>query len=241
MAGRLRIGTSGFHYRHWRGVFYPPDCPARRWLDHYVDHFDTVELNSTFYRLPASRVVDEWRSRARGDFLFAVKCSRYISHMKRLRAPRTHLQRFLRRVSRLGTHLGPILVQLPPGWNADVPRLDAFLAAAPRNRRFAVEVRDPSWLTPTLFEVLRAHGAALCIHDLLPDHPRVLTSDWTYLRFHGPTRAYSGSYPHQRLVAEGRRIQEWLARGVDVYAYFNNDASGHAVANAKALRRYAAV
>ena len=236
MRGRLRVGTSGFHYRHWRGVFYPKDVPTEKWLRYYARHFDTVEINNTFYRLPEIETFDTWRAEAPADFCFALKFSRYGSHMKRLRAPRAPIERFLERARRLERHLGPILVQLPPSWRADPGRLAGFLEAAPSRQRFAIEFRDPSWLCAPIYELLRKHGAALCIHDLLENHPCEITAGWVYLRFHGDR--YRDCYSPQALGAHARRIRRWLAAGLDVYAYFNNDAEGYAVANAGDLRRY---
>jgi uncharacterized protein YecE (DUF72 family) len=234
--GELRIGTSGYQYRHWRGDFYPNDLPQRCWFDHYAKQFDTVEINNTFYRLPDPEVFDRWRDRAPPGFRFALKYSRYGSHLKHLADPAEALERFVERAERLRSALGPVLVQLPPHWKADPERLDAFLGAAPRRRRWAVEMRDPSWLVDEVYDVLGRHGAALVIHDWLDHHPVRLTSDWAYLRFHG--RNHAGSYSHQALSAQARRIAAWLDAGHDVYAYFNNDLGGHAPRNARALRRY---
>jgi uncharacterized protein YecE (DUF72 family) len=233
-SGRLRVGTSGWQYRHWRGVFYPPDLPVARWLDYYAARFDTVEVNNTFYHLPEPSAFDAWRARAPRGFCYALKFSRFATHLKRLREPAEPIARFLAGARRLGPCLGPILVQLPPRWRADPARLDAFLAAAPRGRRWAVEFRDPRWLVPDVYAVLRRHRAALCVHDLLPDHPRERTARWTYLRFHGV--AYGGAYAPARLRAEAVRIRRDLAAGIDVYAYFNNDVGGYAVTDALALR-----
>jgi uncharacterized protein YecE (DUF72 family) len=232
--GELRIGTSGFDYAHWRGVLYPPGLPRRLWLERYAQVFDTVEIDSTFYRLPAAAVFDRWRERAPAGFRYALKLSRYATHMRKLQRPRATLRRFLVRAERLGPRLGPILVQLPPRWRADPARLDAFLRAAPRRRRWAVELRDPGWLRDDVLGVLRRHGAALCIHDALEHHPRALTARWTYLRFHGAP----GGYSPQRLGSIARWIRARLAQGVDVWACFNNDAGGAAVRDALALRRY---
>jgi uncharacterized protein YecE (DUF72 family) len=234
--GRLRVGTSGYDYPHWRGVFYPPDTPRRAWFAHYAGRFDTVELDSTFYGLPSEATVEAWKARAPRGFRYAAKFSRYGTHRKKLRDPAATIETFLERLAPLGSALGPILVQLPPRWRADPGRLDAFLAAAPRRRRWAVEVRDPSWLCDAVFDVLAAHGAALCLHDLLPRHPQVLTTSWTYLRFHGARDA--GGYRPQALAAAARRVRGWLAGGHDVYAFFNNDAQGRAPANALDLARY---
>lgn len=234
--GHLSVGASGYQYDHWRKVFYPDDLPKSRWLEHYARHFDTVEINNTFYNVPSAKTFDGWRDIAPEGFTFVLKFSRYGTHMKKLKDPEDTIALFFERAERLGDALGPILVQLPPNWRADPGRLDAFLDAAPDRCRWAVEVRAPSWLREDIYDVLRAHNAALCIHDLIEDHPRVVTADWMYLRFHGA--GDGGSYPHQALAAAARRIAQDLDRGRDVYAFFNNDARGYAVANAADLDRY---
>lgn len=234
--GELRVGTSGYQYDHWRGRFYPPDLRKSRWFAFYAAHFDTVELNSTFYRLPGPHVFDAWRAAAPPGFLYALKFSRYGTHRKRLRDPRQPIRLFLERARRLKSCLGPVLVQLPPRWHLNYGRLAEFVAQLPRHRRWVIEFRDPSWLCEPVFTLLAKHGVALCVHDMLPDHPRRLTADFTYVRFHG--RRYSGNYAAQALAAQARRIRAYLADGIDVYAYFNNDAEGFAVRNALDLRRY---
>jgi len=234
--GRLRIGTSGWQYDHWRGVFYPPSLPKACWFDYYARRFDNVEVNNTFYRLPEPAVFDAWREQAPAGFLYSLKLNRYLTHVRRLRDPRAPLARFLKAARGLKRHLGPVLVQLPPAWRADPARLDAFLRAAPRPPRWAVEFRDPSWLQADVFALLRRHRAALVLHDKLPRHPLEVTSDFVYRRFHG--EAYGGCYSAQALVAEAARIRAWLARGLDVFVYFNNDRDGHAVSNAATLDRY---
>ena len=234
--GRVRIGTSGYQYDHWRGRLYPRDLPRREWLAHYASRFDTVEINNTFYRLPEAGTFTAWRRQVPAGFCFALKFNRYGSHMKRLREPVATIGRFFERAEALGPMLGPVLLQLPPRWHADPERLDAFLAASPRRVRWAVEFRDPSWLAEPVYAVLRRHRAALCIHDLLDDHPAHVTARFVYLRYHGPASRLR--YPRQRLVADARRIRDWAAGRLDVYAYFNNDAGGHAVQDALDLRRY---
>jgi len=233
--GRLRIGTSGYQYAHWKARFYPVDLPKKEWLAFYATHFDTVEINATFYRLPASGTFDRWSQVAPTDFVYALKFSRYGSHMKHLKDPEETIGRFLEVGERLGVSLGPILVQLPPHWRVDAPRLRAFLGAAPRRHRWAFEFRDPTWLCDDVFEVLRDHGAALCIHDLLPDHPVASTADWVYIRFHG--HVPGGRYGAHLLMLAVRVIERFLGEGRDVYAYFNNDRQGYAVLDALELGR----
>jgi uncharacterized protein YecE (DUF72 family) len=238
--GAVRIGCSGFSYKDWRGVVYPADAPARTWFGHYAERFDTVELNTTFYRLPEATTVEAWEAQAPPGFLYAAKVGRFGTHRKKLLDPEPWLARHLDRIERLGAHLGPNLLQLPPRWRRDAARLDEFLAAAPRRIRWAVELRDPSWLHDEVYEVLERHGAALCVHDLLPDHPWLLTTDWTYLRFHGPhplREPYHGAYGSRRLGPVAETVRAWAAEGVDVYAYFNNDWHGNAVRDATWLRR----
>ena len=218
---------------------YPSSLPARRWFEHYAGLFDTVELNTTFYRLPSADTVDEWVTQAPPDFVYAVKLGQYGTHRKKLKDPADWLPHHVERVDALGAAAGPTLVQLPPHWHRDPERLDRFLEVAPRRHRWAVEVRDPSWLHDDVYEVLARHHAALCHHDLLPDHPWEPTTDWAYVRFHGPHAAdesYAGRYTGRRLWRVADRLVALLEDGHDVYAYFNNDIGGAAVADATWLR-----
>lgn len=233
--GELRIGTSGYQYDHWKGVLYPPEVPKREWLGHYAQRFDTVEINNTFYRLPGPAAFDGWRERAPRGFLYALKFSRFGSHLKKLTDPHNSIGRFVEMAERLGPCLGPILVQLPPRWGINLERLEAFLDVAPRRIRWAFEFRDGSWLGEPTFELLGRYAAGLCIHDMVPQHPWRLTAGWTYLRYHGVR--YAGSYTSEALAEEAGRIRRCLSEGLDVYAYFNNDIGGHAVWNALDLRR----
>jgi uncharacterized protein YecE (DUF72 family) len=236
--GEVRIGTSGYAYDHWRGVLYPSGLPRDRWLARYAECFDTVELNGTFYGLPAQDAVRRWRQQVPARFLFAAKMSRYGTHLKRLREPAGWLDRFLEAMEPLGSQLGPILIQLPPRWRRDVGRLLDLLAALPRGRRFTMEFRDPDWFHESVSDALRAHDVALCIHDLVEDHPDVATAGWVYFRFHGPSRAhpYTGRYPTRSLAGAARDIRDHLRAGRDVYAYFDNDVAGAAVKDALRLR-----
>ena len=239
MTGEVRVGCSGWSYKDWRGVVYPADAPARTWFSLYAARFDTVEINNTFYRLPPPSTVEAWAAQAPPGFCYALKVGQFGSHRMKLRDAASWLPNHLDRVERLGPHLGPNLLQLPPRWKRNTERLEEFLDAAPARLRWAVELREPSWLHDDVFELLARRGAALCIHDLLPDHPWVRTTDWTYLRFHGPRaleQKYHGRYGASRLGAVARRLQPWRDEGVDVFAYFNNDYEGHAVADARWLR-----
>lgn len=237
-AGSLRVGCSGWSYRDWRGVVYPEGLPARRWFEHYATLFDTVELNTTFYRLPTEAAVARWAEQAPSRFLYAAKVGQFGSHRMKLRDPEGWLARHLERIEPLGPHLGPMVVQLPPRWRRNTGRLDEFLSVAPKRHRWAVELRDPSWVHPETMDVLRAHDAALVWHDLLPDQPCERTASWVYVRFHGPDTVenrYRGRYGKARLVPWIDRLRSVLDDGDDVLAYFNNDYDGHAVADARTL------
>jgi uncharacterized protein YecE (DUF72 family) len=237
MSGRFFIGTSGWHYPHWRGVFYPARLPAEQWLAHYALHFDTVEINRSFYRLPGAEAVAAWRGAVPAGFRFAVKASRYITHMKKLKDPRDSLAAFRRVARGLGRRLGPVLFQLPPNWRVDPGRLAGFLAALPRSWRCAFELRDPSWHCPEVYALLRRHPAAFCIYDLGGfTAPPEMTADFAYLRLHGAGEPYAGRYGTRRLRDWAAAIRGW-GRAGDVYVYFDNDEAGYAVADALELRR----
>jgi uncharacterized protein YecE (DUF72 family) len=242
MAGRVRVGCSGWMYKEWRGVVYPRDLPQRRWFADYAERFDTVELNTTFYRLPTVEAVEQWAEQAPPGFTYALKLGAFGSHRMKLRDPGSWLPNHVDRARRLGDHLGPTLVQLPPRWTRNVERLDELLTVAARvgpELQWAVELREPSWLHDDVFETLRRHDAALCVHDLLADHPWERTATWTYVRFHGPDalrHPYHGRYTGRRLRPVADRLAGWLAEDTDVFAYFNNDVDGHAVTDARWLR-----
>jgi uncharacterized protein YecE (DUF72 family) len=230
--GVVRIGCSGWNYTHWRDVVYPRGLPARRWLAHYATRFDTVEINTTFYRLPSVATVGGWVDHTPPGFVFAVKASRFLTHMKRLTDLHEGVGRFYERIEPLvGTpKLGPVLWQLPPNFHRNDERLEAALEVLPSGRH-AFEFRHPSWFAEEVYALLRAHGAALVIADR-PEVRRFqaheLTADFTYVRFHHG--GGDGRYSHRRLGAWARRIEDWR-RDRDVYAYFNNDWAGYAVEN----------
>jgi uncharacterized protein YecE (DUF72 family) len=234
----VRIGTSGWHYNHWRGPFYPEKLTASRMLGFYRNHFDTVELNNSFYRLPSQNALEQWRDSVPKGFLFAVKASRFITHMKKLKDPEATFQKFFDRIVVLGKALGPILFQLPPAWRSDPPRLDAFLAALPRRLRYVFELRDPSWFNTEVESVLRRHKAAFCIYDFdRRQSPRTITAGWVYVRLHGPEGKYAGSYSDAALAAWANDAARWHAGGMDVYCYFDNDQAGYAVKDALRLKK----
>jgi uncharacterized protein YecE (DUF72 family) len=238
----VRVGLSGWNYAHWRnGVFYPPRLPASRWLDFYAERFDTVEVNSTFYRLPQWAAVAHWVEQTPDDFLLAVKASRYLTHIKRLLDLGPGLERFLERIEPLldSPKLGPLLWQLPPTFRRDDDRLANALARLPRELRHCIEFRHPSWFVEETYALLREHRVALAIGD----RPQVnsfqshqLTADWTYVRFHGGTRGRRGNYSDGELREWAARLRAW-SRTHEVYAYFNNDWEGFAPRNAALLKR----
>jgi uncharacterized protein YecE (DUF72 family) len=236
--GQVRVGCSGWQYKHWRGTFYPASLPQSRWFDHYASVFDTVEVNNSFYRLPERATFAAWARRAPSGFEFAVKASRFLTHMKKLKDPEEPLERLFARMRALGTHLGPVLYQLPPGWKADPERFRYFLAALPREVRHAVEFREPSWYEPGILELMERYRVALCLHDMRGSAPeRERVGPFVYVRFHGATSKYGGSYTDERLRGWAHWLHGQRGDGCDVYAYFNNDVGGHAPRNAITLRR----
>lgn len=237
MSNLVRVGTSGWEYRHWAGSFYPSDLPRDRWLEFYARHFDTVELNNSFYRLPRPDTFAGWARRAPEGFVFAVKASRYLTHLRRLREPQEPLERLWSRARRLGDRLGPVLYQLPPRWRPNPERLAAFLQALPKEEPQAIEIRDPRWYGARLSAGLEAAGVALCLHDMAGSEPRPKpVGPFVYVRFHGSGAKYGGRYTSQRLTAWASRMTAWAASGLPVWAYFNNDIDGHAIRDADRLR-----
>lgn len=235
----MRIGCSGWEYKHWRGDFYPSDIPKTRWFEHYAAAFDTVEINNTFYRLPEAETFARWANRAPMRFLFAVKASRFLTHMKKLKDPEEPVERLFSRMRSLGRHLGPVLYQLPPGWKLDRGRLEHFLQVLPPGVRHVVEFRDPSWYTDDVLALLERHRVALCLHDMRGSATvRQRVGPFVYARFHGATGHYDGGYTDDRLQAWADWLDAQRSAGADVYAYFNNDVGGHAPRNAVTLRRF---
>lgn len=230
-------GTSGFSYKHWRGCFYPAELSAGKWLEHYCKNFTTVELNNPFYRLPEKSTFEKWRDRAPEAFVYAVKASRYLTHIKKLHEPEEALGNVLNNSSGLGDKLGPILYQFPPHWRMDLPRLEAFLKLLPRDLRHVFEFRDNSWQNEEVWAMLSKYSSAYCIMDSpgLPLHLKT-TTNFTYIRMHhGAQENAGGNYTDQELFVWAERIQQMLETG-DVYVYFNNDPNCYAVHNAWRLK-----
>ena len=239
MAAEIRIGTSGYHYKHWLGRYYPAGTKSSEMLAHYLRDFDTVELNNTFYQLPNESTFDTWRDSTPRDFLYAVKGSRFITHMIKLKDAQRGLTNFMPRAERLGPKLGPILWQLPPGWKVNVERLEEFLSLLPAKHRYTFELRNETWMTDAVLEVLQKYNAAFCIYELAGyQSPLEITADWTYIRLHGPTAfKYQGSYSDEQLAEWAQRIKSWSRKMKAVYVYFDNDDSAYAVDNAITLKR----
>jgi len=247
-AGRVWIGCSGWQYASWRGHFYPKRLPPSGWLEYYTSHFATVEVNGTFYKLPEAGTFSDWRKRTPPGFVIAVKASRYLTHLKRLREPGPPLSRLFSRVAHLGPRLGPILFQLPPMLPYDLERLRTFLAALrarslrhfrarSARRRFVLEFRHPSWYREETFALLRRARVALCLHDMAGSGISEISPEpFVYVRFHGTSGRYAGGYSEAALEVWTRRIAAWAGAGHDVYAYFNNDPRATAAFNALTLQ-----
>ncbi|MFQ5784289.1 MAG: DUF72 domain-containing protein [Alphaproteobacteria bacterium] len=234
---RHRVGTSGWSYDGWRGLFFPETLKRTDWLSYYAESFASVEINASFYRLPRQSMLEGWVTRTPPGFLFAVKVWRVITHFRRLVDCAEPLAAFLDRLSGLGEKLGPVLFQLPPKFAADFERLAGFLALLPEDRRFTFEFRDPSWHCEETYKLLAAHGAAFCPFELGGvTAPRVATADFVYVRLHGRTGRYRGNYSEAALADWAGWLGERIAEGRDVYVYFDNtDEADYALRNARRL------
>ena len=235
--GRIHIGTSGWHYPHWVGPFYPSSMASEEFLPFYARHLSTVEINNTFYHLPALHTLREWAKETPNNFLFTCKGSRFITHMKKLKDPERSIARFFETITVLRHKLGPILFQLPPRWKMNVSRLEEFLKALPTPFRYAFEFREESWLAQPVYDLLTKYDSAFCLYHLAGRwSPEIVTTDFVYIRLHGPGEAYQGKYraPTLRLLAN--KCHTWAQSGKDVYCYFDNDQDGYAPINALALQ-----
>jgi uncharacterized protein YecE (DUF72 family) len=239
----LRIGTSGWNYKHWKGLFYPDGLTQKKWLQFYAETYNTAEVNYSFYRLPSESTFENWRNNSPSDFLFTLKCSRLITHARRLNVLGDLWENFLRNAVILEEKLGPILCQFPESFKIDTVRLNDFLVSA-RNAvehdldiRLAVEFRHESWFTSEVYRLLEKHNVALVIADS-GEYPRVdvQTADFAYYRYHGPTRLFASSYTRAQMEAEAKKMAKCLRQNMDTFAYFNNDGFGYAIKNSLLLK-----
>ncbi|WP_456323147.1 DUF72 domain-containing protein [Hydrogenimonas sp.] len=233
----IHIGTSGFYYEHWRGVLYPQDLPKSHFFEYYMKMFDTVELNSTFYHLPRLKTTEHWAQMAPENFLFALKAYRGITHYRKLKETKEDLIRYLHLIKPLKQKTASILFQLPPSLHLDMDLLKEFLEILPRSWRHTIEFRHESWMNDDVFNLLKSYNVAMCINDFEKrTTPFVLTADFGYIRFHGPTGRYGGSYDDGTLEMWADRIVSAAKDMKEIFVYFNNDFGGFAVQNALRLR-----
>lgn len=232
----IHIGTSGFYYDHWIGNCYPADILKRDLLPYYASHFKTVEINSTFYHLPKRSTILHWLEVTPDDFRFTLKANRTITHAKKLHEVYEETLTFIRLVRPLKAKLGVILFQIPPSVRLDVKLLDDFICELPRGYRYAIEFRHASWMDEVVFQLLALHNIALCLHDYEQrPMPWIATADFVYLRLHGPSGRYRGSYDQRQIDALAQRVTAFSQEGKRVFCYFNNDMEGFAWYNAKSL------
>ena len=235
---KYHIGTSGWHYDHWRVLYYPEGLPKSKWLQFYVKQFNTVELNNSFYHLPSEKAFATWRESAPENFVFAVKVSRFITHIKRLKIFGSAVENFLSRARLLQDKLGPLLYQLPPNMKRNAEVLGSFLSSLPQKYQHVFEFRHKSWLDDSIFHILQQYNAGLCVFDM-PGFtcPLVATSDFAYIRFHGSASLYSSCYSDEELSHWAQKIARLGEKVKAVYIYFNNDAEAFAVKNALTLTK----
>lgn len=235
--GNIHIGTAGWHYDHWRGPFYPQDLPGKNFLAFYANRFKTAEINNSFYQLPKPKTLTAWRDQVPPGFVFSVKASRYITHMKKLKDGKTTVQPLINAVTLMGEKLGPILFQLPPKWRCNPGRVESFISGLPEGFRYTFEFRDSSWFDPQVYEILKRHNAAFCIYELAGrTSPKEVTADFIYVRLHGPQGAYQGQYSEAVLSGWAGAFSKWAGQGREIFCYFDNDEAGYAAQDALALR-----
>lgn len=233
----IHIGTSGWSYEHWKEVFYPRRIRSDERLHFYSQHFNTVEINNTFYHLPTEAVIERWNSAVPNNFLFSIKASQYITHRKRLKDPIESTAKFIERITPLGRKLGPILFQLPPNFKQDISRLENFLSSLDQKLSYTFEFRHPTWFNDEVYELLKKYHVALCITDLGGQlTPMEITAKFTYIRLHGPTNSYSGSYGTKKLHEWKNTIKQFHKNKIKCYCYFDNDEKGYAIKDAIELK-----
>jgi uncharacterized protein YecE (DUF72 family) len=233
----IRIGTSGWYYNHWTELFYPADLPKSKWFEYYAGHFDTVEINNTFYHQPKLESIKRWQRLAPEHFIYSVKANRYITHIKRLKDSAEPLGRFFEGVGLLKRKLGPILYQLPPSMHEDLDVLETFIKLLPKKRLAVFEFRHKSWFSEDTYKLLDKFGIGFCVHDM-PGivSPQIVTGDIIYIRFHGSTGRYEGNYSKSALQNWAKWLKEHTKQVQTIFAYFNNDIHANAISNAKTLK-----
>ena len=233
----IRVGCSGWNYKHWRERFYPKGLPTSRWFDFYAEHFDTVEINNSFYRLPTPQIFHKWREQATEGFCYAVKANRYITQAKKLLEPEESLDRMMTAVRHLGDRLGPVLYQLPPSLGLNLERLENFLRAVPNDVINVFEFRNSSWYVAETYALLERYGASFCAHDMRgSESDRIAVGPVAYVRFHGGAGKYWGRYSDEMLTNWADWMLGQSIGGRSVWAYFNNDIDAHAIDDAQALK-----
>ena len=236
---KVYIGTSGWSYEHWKGLFYPEDIKKKDWFGYYSEHYDTVELNNTFYHLPKASTFEKWAAESPAGFVFCVKANRYITHVKKLNEPGQSVGKFMERAYKLGEKLGPILYQLPPNLHINVDKLRKFLEVLPEWVENFFEFRHASWFCDEVYGILDDFGAGFCIHDLVDGWcEKIVTGGKIYLRFHGASGKYEGAYSDEELESWAKWIKSMRGRVEHIYAYFNNDANAEAINNSKTLKEF---
>jgi uncharacterized protein YecE (DUF72 family) len=234
---RIRIGCSGWNYRHWRELFYPRGLPVRSWFGFYAEHFDTVEINNSFYRLPSAETFAKWRDQAPPGFCYAVKANRFLTQAKKLKDCEEPLARMMAPVRALGPALGPILYQLPPRLRINLERLESFLKLVPKDVVNVFEFREKSWYVEETFELLGRYGASFCVHDMTGSaSERRAVGPVAYVRFHGGEGKYWGRYSDEGLLSWTDWIVDQARQGRPVWCYFNNDIDAHAIHDAQTLK-----
>ena len=235
---KIYIGTSGWNYNHWVNEFYPGDLPKKNWLQFYIEKgFKTVELNSSFYHLPNSSTFEKWRKSVPKDFIFAVKASRYITHMKKLKDPDKTVKKFLESSKELKKKLGPLLFQFPPAWKFNSERFNKFTKKLPAKYKYTFEFRNDTWWNDEVLNLLKKNKSAFCIYELNGTiTPKEITADFIYIRLHGPDGKYQGNYSEKALSNWAGFISKWNKKGKEIYCYFDNDQKGYAVKNALKLK-----
>jgi uncharacterized protein YecE (DUF72 family) len=237
----IHIGTSGWHYGHWEGPFYPENISSDKYLEYYSKFFHTVEVNSSFYRMPDKETVRQWRDTVPDKFIFSVKASRYITHMKKLKEPREAVTFLINTVSLFENKLGPILFQLPPRWHVDAERLESFIRSLPLDCSYAFEFRDTSWFDKRVYEILERHNMGFCIYEIgRVLSPQIVTADIVYVRLHGPDGPYRGKYSDHVLENWAGAFSTWANQGKEIFCYFDNDEAGYAPQNAMRLQEMVA-